>query len=285
LRSIGAGGQTTTYAYERNDNLKSVTDPRGKLYGYSYDAINRLIQELDPNGAAVKYTLDKRGVTTAYTDPRNLATSYVYNGFRELIRQTSPDSGTTVHVRDKRGLITQSTDGRGIVSVMTYDNIGRLLSKAYPAAPAETVRHTYDTFVAGSNFGRGRVSRITSESAVIDRQRRRRGGLYRRLCLDLDRDNSMPNAPIIGRSGRLRNVLSLRHDDQTHKYAPLVSSAFGRTVNSASAAPYGCPRSWVTDIARPAAQPVRQCPGGAGVDHWRAVLSWRGDTIDVHQYQ
>ena len=42
LRNIGANSQNTIFAYEKNSNLKSVTDPRGGLYSYAYDALNRL---------------------------------------------------------------------------------------------------------------------------------------------------------------------------------------------------------------------------------------------------
>jgi RHS repeat-associated protein len=177
LKSIGAGGQTTSYAYDKTSNLKTTTDPRGKLFSYAYDSVNRLIQEMDPNGQPVNYTKDTRGVTTAYADPRNLTTTYVYNGFGELIRQASPDSGITDYVRDARGLVTQSTDGRGIVSNMTYDNIGRMLTKTYPAAVAENVSYIYDTYVASTNFGKGRVSKITSQSVVIDLTYDQRGNV------------------------------------------------------------------------------------------------------------
>jgi YD repeat-containing protein len=168
LRSIGASNQTTTYSYDKTSNLKSTTDPRGRLFSYAYDSVNRLIQELDPNGSAVNYTKDTRSLTTVYADPRNLQTTYLYNGFREMIRQTSPDSGITNYVRDNRGLVTKITDGRSVVTDMTYDNIGRMLTKTYPAAVAENVSYVYDTFVAGTNFGKGRVSKITSQSVVID---------------------------------------------------------------------------------------------------------------------
>jgi RHS repeat-associated protein len=177
LRSIGASNQTTTYSYDKTSNLKSTTDPRGKLFSYGYDSVNRLIQELDPNGSAVNYTKDTRSLTTAYADPRNLQTTYVYNGFREMIRQASPDSGVTDYVRDNRGLVTKITDGRNVVTDMTYDNIGRMLTKTYPAATAENVSYVYDTFVAGTNFGKGRVSKITSQSVVIDLTYDQRGNV------------------------------------------------------------------------------------------------------------
>ena len=112
-----------------------------------------------------------------YSDPRSLATSYIRNGFGETKRQTSPDSGNTDFVRDLRGLVTQKTDGRLIVSNMTYDNAGRMLTKTFPAAAAENVAYTYDTFVAGSNFGRGRLTGMTHEGGSITRIYDARGNI------------------------------------------------------------------------------------------------------------
>jgi YD repeat-containing protein len=61
LKSIGAANQQTTYGYEKNDNLKSVTDPRGGLYSYAYDSLNRLIREADQDTAQVNYTRNGNG--------------------------------------------------------------------------------------------------------------------------------------------------------------------------------------------------------------------------------
>jgi YD repeat-containing protein len=168
LRHIGAANQTTAFAYEKNDNLKTVTDPRSGVYSYAYDSLNRLIRETDQENAQVNYTLDGQGQVATYADPRNLQTVYSRNGFGEVKRRASPDSGNTDTVYDARGLATQITDGRGIVTSMTYDAAGRILTKTYPAATAENVTYTYDDVTAG-NKGKGRLTRIASQNVTIDR--------------------------------------------------------------------------------------------------------------------
>ena len=100
LQKIGAASQTTTFAYDKTDLLKTVTDPRSNLYSYAYDALSRLIRETDQESAQVNYGLDARDGLGSYSDPRSLTTSYVRNGFGEVIQETSPDSGATVYTRN-----------------------------------------------------------------------------------------------------------------------------------------------------------------------------------------
>ena len=166
LKNIGAYNQTTAFGYERNDNLKSVTDPRSGLYSYGYDSLNRLITQTDQENSTVTLTRDGQDNPVAYSDPRTLVTTYVRNGFGEIIRQSSPDSGITDTVRDARGLPTQVTDGRGIVTAMTYDAASRMLTKTYPAAVAENVTYTYDDITA-PNKGKGRLTKVADQSGSI----------------------------------------------------------------------------------------------------------------------
>ncbi len=163
LKHIGAATQTTTYAYEKNDNLKTVTDPRSGVYTYAYDGVNRLISETNQESATVSYTLDGQGETTTYADPRSLQTTYVRNGVGEIIQRVSPDSGTTVYTRDAAGRSTQMTDARSIVTTYTYDNADRMLTRTYPAATTENVTYAYDA-TANGNKGKGRLTSVTDNS-------------------------------------------------------------------------------------------------------------------------
>ncbi|WP_161957150.1 DUF6531 domain-containing protein [Aestuariivirga litoralis] len=168
MRSIGAAGQQTAFAYDRTDNLTEVKDPRGGLFGYSYDGLQRLAKLIDETGARVELMRDAQDQITAYRDPRGLTTTYVRNGFGEVIAESGPDVGTTVIMRDERGLPVRVTDPRGIVTVLTYDGGGRLLKEAHPADPAQDVTYGYDDARNG-NKGLGRLTGITDQSGSLSR--------------------------------------------------------------------------------------------------------------------
>ena len=163
LKSIGAATQTSTFSYDRTDNLTQVKDPRSNLYGLAYDGLNRLVQSKNEENATVTVARNTLDAVTSYQDPRTITTSYVRDGFGEVIQEVSPDAGTSTTVYDARGLVTQATDGRGVVLNKTYDNAGRLLTDVTPAATAENVTYAYDSIV-GSAFGKGRLTSITDQS-------------------------------------------------------------------------------------------------------------------------
>jgi YD repeat-containing protein len=168
LKSIGAAAQETAFSYDRTDLTTQVKDPRNNLYGYSYDALQRLVRTTDEVGAQVNVTRNGQDDVTAYQDPRSITTTYVRNGFGEVIQAVSPDAGTTTYTRDARGLVTSETDGRGVVTNRTYDTAGRLLTESYPAATAENVTYTYDNVTTpATNKGKGRLTGITDQSGSI----------------------------------------------------------------------------------------------------------------------
>jgi uncharacterized protein RhaS with RHS repeats len=56
LKFIGASSQTWVHAYGRTDNRVSVTDPRTNVFGWTYDALNRLIKTTNEEGDIVTLT-------------------------------------------------------------------------------------------------------------------------------------------------------------------------------------------------------------------------------------
>ena len=86
MRQIGAAAQQTNSAYDRTDNLKTVTDPRSNLYSYAYDALSRLMRETDQEAAQVNYTRNASDDVTGYSDPRAIVTSYVRNAAEVDVR-------------------------------------------------------------------------------------------------------------------------------------------------------------------------------------------------------
>jgi len=165
LKNIGAASQTTTYAYDKNDNVTSITDPLNGVTAQAYDALDRLIASTDPANGATDYAYDNQDNLTSVTDPRGIATAYVYDGFGRVIQTASPDAGTTVYVYDKAGNLIEKTDGRGVVAQYGYDALDRVTAKTFAASPADNVTYEYDDPAPGL-YGIGRLRRITDKSGA-----------------------------------------------------------------------------------------------------------------------
>ena len=163
LTLVGAGGQTTDYEYNKNDQLTEVTDPRSNATGYGYDALTRLITMTDALTNDVDYGLDAANNLEDLTDTRNNVTSFVHNGFGDVIRRDSPDTGITDYVYDAAGNLTKMTDARSVVVDYAYDNLYRLTTATYPASTGENATYTYDQ-ITGGNEGVGRLTKIEDES-------------------------------------------------------------------------------------------------------------------------
>ncbi len=186
LQDIGAYSETTNHAYDRDNNEVTTTDPRSKVYGHAFDALNRLYQETDPNSFQTTTGYDGQNRPISVTDARTLATSYVRDGFGDIIQQTSPDTGTATMWYDALGDMTKKVDSRGVETDYTYDTTGRLHTRQIHGTSAENVGFTYDTVVSGQyNIGRLRkigdpsgttffsndaLGRVTNEARTIQSQ-------------------------------------------------------------------------------------------------------------------
>jgi RHS repeat-associated protein len=163
LQQMGASGQTTTFAYDANNNLVSIQNPPGNTTAQAFDALNRLIKSTDPLTNTTNYAYNSQDNVTGVTAPRTLTTNYVYDGFGHVIQQSSPDTGTTSYTLDEDGNRVKETDARGIVTNRTFDKLNRVLTETYPASASENIAYTYDANGSG-NFGIGHLTGFTDES-------------------------------------------------------------------------------------------------------------------------
>ena len=168
-----AAAQTTqnttyNYQYDANGNLTQITDPLGHVTNQSYDALNRLTQQLQPAptaGAArpaINYGYDSQDHLISVTDPRKLTTGYTVDGLGNQTALTSPDTGTSTKTYDAAGNLKTVTDARGKTTSHTYDALNRVTRIAYPGGTATAFE--YDGGTAGAPNAAGRLTRITDES-------------------------------------------------------------------------------------------------------------------------
>lgn len=153
---------TTTYGYDGNGNLATVTYPAvpqqtmPPRYTYTYDTAHRLTGGTDPDGNPLPTTLydaggrlqsvsetvlDYLGNATTYT------TSYAYNLTNNSTTITYPadangNVGTATMVFDSYGMLLSTTDPLGHKTTNLYDVSHNLKSTTDPLL--HTTSYTYD---------------------------------------------------------------------------------------------------------------------------------------------
>ncbi|KAH0537775.1 hypothetical protein GP486_008813, partial [Trichoglossum hirsutum] len=130
----------TQYEYDANGNRTKLTDPLLNVTTYAYDALNRPVQQNQPNPASagqlgqIKTEYNAINQITKITDPRNLQTLYGYNAFGNVQSLTSPDTGNTVNTYDDAGNILTKRDAKNQTTTYTYDALNRLTRAVYADA-------------------------------------------------------------------------------------------------------------------------------------------------------
>ncbi len=157
--------QVTSYGYDNQGNVTSITDPLNRVTVNAYDALNRLKQLTDPANGVTGYGYDGLDQLVLVSDPRSNTTGYTVDGLGNLVQQSSPDTGTTTSTHDAAGNLTTSTDAKGQSASYTYDALNRVTRILYNQATGSQLKqvdYVYDQGVSGI----GRLTSVTETSAV-----------------------------------------------------------------------------------------------------------------------
>jgi RHS repeat-associated protein len=133
---VDRNGNTTSYTYNPDDTLATITDPvglvtsfthtggklssitdsAGRVTQFTVDAIGDLTQITDPDGSITTYTYDAQHLVTTQTNPRNLTTSYQYNFAARISQSSLPDGSTRLFSPSVTVGLTDPTSGQGTES-------------------------------------------------------------------------------------------------------------------------------------------------------------------------
>jgi YD repeat-containing protein len=143
-------GGKQVIAYDELRNAKTLT----------MDALGRLINIAEPNGASTTYSYDtldnlvsvtQNGVSGDVTRSR----TFTYDSLSRLINSCNPESiasgssctaggpWSNTYIYDANGNLTSKTDSRGIQTIYAYDGLNRLLSKTYLGGQTSTLSSCY----------------------------------------------------------------------------------------------------------------------------------------------
>ncbi|WP_062269133.1 RHS repeat-associated core domain-containing protein [Endozoicomonas arenosclerae] len=158
----GDGTISASYQYDLNSNPTVLTDGKGNQTVQTFDALNRLKQQVSPDNSSVDQAYNAQNQLTAVTDQRSLKTEYKYSSFGNMKIINSPDAGLRQFDYDAAGNMIQKTDAKGVVSQYRYDALNRLIDISYPNQPELNVRYGYDE----TRKGVGRLTRIEDVTGV-----------------------------------------------------------------------------------------------------------------------
>jgi len=122
----------TTYAYDGNDNVISVTDPTGIVETRSYDVRDRLETINDPATGATIMAYDEDSNITRMTDALGETTEFEYDAVDRLLSSVDAKGQLRAFAYDVRDNITAITDARANISLVTYDALDRPSSRSNP---------------------------------------------------------------------------------------------------------------------------------------------------------
>jgi RHS repeat-associated protein len=121
LTLIGTNTRQSSFVYNAQGFLGSVTDSKGRTTAYDYDPVGRVTGISRPDGGYVGFGYDKNGNLTVLTNPVDIRHRFGYNRVNQTSSYTTPLSGSYSYGydRDRRLIRTEFPSGKQIVNV--YD--------------------------------------------------------------------------------------------------------------------------------------------------------------------
>ncbi|MFQ5964050.1 MAG: MopE-related protein [Candidatus Scalinduaceae bacterium] len=171
---VDRNNNTTTFAYDANDNLTAITDPVGLVTTLTYTG-DMLSSVTDPAGRVTTFEHDSEGNLTRITDPDGSNRQFSYDGRHHMTSQTSKRGFTTNYNFDFAGKFVSSNlpDGstRQLGPTDTVGLIDPLSGLGTENNPAPVVRP--DDGIATYTDGNGNqvtieTNRFGSASEIID---------------------------------------------------------------------------------------------------------------------
>jgi RHS repeat-associated protein len=139
LTSITTNTRETSFTYNSQGFLESITDPENYTTSYSYDDVGRMTGIFRPEGSSIGFDYDQNGNMTVLTTPSTIDHGFGYNRVNLNSTYQAPISGTYSYVYDRDRRLTQINFPSGLQINNIYNN-GRL---AQIQTPEGNIDFTY----------------------------------------------------------------------------------------------------------------------------------------------
>ena len=144
VSSILEGTRNTSFAYDTNGYLATVTNALGLPIGLTHDAAGNILSTTLQDGRVINYTYDANGNLKSVTPPGGSPHTYAYSPVNMATSYAPPavtGGGSTVYTFNPDRDLTKVTRPDGQVINYKYDTAGRLSSMNSPSA---TITYLYN---------------------------------------------------------------------------------------------------------------------------------------------
>ncbi len=134
-RMTDARGQIWSFGYDAQGNRASSTNPLSHISSNTFDGAGRVLVETAPNGLQTSYQYDARGRVTQITRGSNLAaaqrqtTSYTYRASGQIASAQIPNGHAITYTYDAAQRLISASDNRGNLHQYTLDAMGNRVSE------------------------------------------------------------------------------------------------------------------------------------------------------------
>ena len=173
LSTITQGTRLRTTNYfdtsdTRNGYVQAITDALSQTTSFTPDAVGRVLQQLDPDGALTAFGWDGNGNLTSVTPPGQPAHGQSFSPVDLLASYDPPavpgvPTPSTLFSYDLDRMLTQTTRPDGLLIGRTYDSAGKL---DFMTTPSGIVDYTYFGLSPCPGCAPGGLASIVDPSGV-----------------------------------------------------------------------------------------------------------------------
>ena len=139
---IDSSDAVTRYTYDANSNRLALTEPNTNTTTFVYDALNRVVKQMNAAGDMTTYTYDGVGNVISRTDPNTNVTTNTYDALDRLIQVNDRVGQVAAYTYDNVGNRLSQTDGNLNTTAYEYDPIYRVVKVT--DALGEKIQYQYD---------------------------------------------------------------------------------------------------------------------------------------------
>ena len=120
LTTVSTNTRQTTFAYNAEGFLGSISDPENRTTTYGYDAVGRITGITRPDNSFLDFTYDSNGNMTVLTNPAGIDHEFGFNTVNRNSSYTTPLSGSYSYVYDKDRRLVQTNFPSGAAIINDY---------------------------------------------------------------------------------------------------------------------------------------------------------------------